>query len=106
MNHIKIYEKFFHNFEIGNYVIANNSDIYIVEFENFITNNVGKIVDITLRGLRVKYNNFFITNNISVFFDKDIYTVRNQSEIDVLRLATKEEIETQKLKNQAAKYNL
>ena len=103
MKYIKTYE-LFQDFESEDYVIALptyiDDGVKWSEKRDFVTTNVGLVVDSTRKMIKIEYKTN--TNN------RYILDKRNQlvTYKKYFRLATPEEIENQKMKDTAINYNL
>ena len=132
MKYIKKFEKFNHQFKVGDYVIADKLEFDFEELENYLKNNVGQIEEVrdhplailNLANIRtgiahkvtyvIKYLNIWpltgpenLKNSIVYCGEMD----NNPSGCFALyeneiRLATPEEIEHQLIINDVNKYNL
>jgi len=103
MKYIKTYEYNLKEVEIGDYVIViSNCDIRRYG-KDFLMSNVGQIIDCSTSLTKVRYN--INPNNPEQGY---ILNENNETIIDkcYLRHATIEEIELQKIKDDAYKYNL
>jgi len=107
MKYIKTFERVSRKFKVGDYVVAENMP-YKPEIRDFLNNNVGEVVRLKDFNNKIMfYTNFFVkyknvNKEIEIWFPDNI----KEFDRDALRLATKEEIENQKIKNTANKFNI
>ena len=115
----KLFENINNKFKIGDYVIINTKDRKnrYESIVDFLDNNVGIVEDFEydkdIYNYDVKYNN--VPDDLIMFTrymgSEPKNGLKSEGEIfcgseDELILATKEEIEIQKIKNKSNKYNL
>lgn len=112
MKYIKTYEIKKPTYKAGDYISAHSLYFIPDEIKNFLRNNVGKLVRMeTKPGGQIKktptkfyytkYNN--IPDNLRPHFDTlGCYALKS----DQVSLATQEEIENQKIKDDSTKYNI
>lgn len=126
MKHIKLFENLLSSdfdpndksrskkpkFNIEDHIIAKNDISYKKKLKFFLTNVVGKIIEIDFRGYKGEITwytiEYFNVPEIEGIIDCDIIDWENNFMLDEdeIRLATKDEIEHQSIKNYSDKYNL
>ena len=111
MKYLKYFENNQNKYKIGDFVIGNvnwtetNNEYTINDVNNYLNNNAGKIIDMEIDG---NENDFIYLRYINLpmpmfeFCEDAIDFTPNQ----IIRYATKKEIETFKMKENADKFNL
>ena len=107
MKYLKKFEQIKKTFEVGDYVIGIIEHNNFAELSDFINNNVGQITSLRDDSALVKYLN--APENIKQYclvYNDITNACTYMVNYKYLRLATPDEIEHQKLKDSAHKYNL
>ena len=115
MKHLKSFESKLktEKFKVGDYVIAKNIDSYVTILEKYLKKNVGKIIDIEYP-VDSKTEIVVIYTNLpkDILYYSEVYSKDNiklyvfKFYENKLRLATLEEIEEYKIKENTINYNL
>jgi len=111
MKYLKTFEEQKNNINIDDYVVIILPFNHFKDLSDFFNNNIGKVINKMIDIAIVSFDN--VPENIKeymILYTSDDDISKNKysypMKYEYLRLATPEEIEHQKLKNSANKYNL